>query len=1692
MKQVGGAAAVAAIDPSILLEPATPTPPVAPPGFGGFGTSASAIPEYEAAIQAGEMASPSGLVSDVAGRAFDDFDANAALEEDQARQAKLEEYEAREVETKRVEEETRQAEQAEVQEVEDEQASEQADTELYISTIDEILSIYDADATAAEAAQDGTLNDRIISYAAETPFTRVELWEGVNQRIEALEDPDILEARARKPKEDTVVRDISNRMSKKIRPGINALDITETEKEARLNLASRLRGVMGAPARKRGIDAGDFEVFIEQSQNILDGNLDTVEDFIAPFAAQMTGTKERVRKADTRRDQRAKRIGKTDAEILKYRPKGGKHPMEGKMTYPFAMEEIDRQENADEITAEEAEIRRLAVNNVRRIFKGRAGPTVKRTITEAVYGIGAYEDLVPWSEVYTEEQSEDMGERAEIGQAEARRTRYDPTSLTTKERTDLLEAAETAEEKSILDAAEGNPPYPDVDKFDSNQDPVFNAFQKTMLTLDTRAERLTFLRAPAEFKSETEEKEMVAFRKSLETKEPYAEAKPGDSEALIEALKKEGRYTRLPAGPITHYKDSQPAKVIKVDPIALERMGPTDDVGAQTDFQYADMEYTEQGEAIDPDWFQWTDRDGADVVIPDEILEARGKLYQSDKDADQTIPSELKSVFGDSNAIKITRGGTTHYITPASFKELEKKRTDRSGDQQRLSIKNLSEEHRVAWANVEQRDADIKASKEIKDITKKLTNVFSKYDIKFSPDHIVPYRKYGLDYAWNIVPIPSAINLSLGDKLAGSVINDDTATGRFFNSLLNSENEDILTSIVEATAAAYPDKKINVQEDILDKLTGVTMPEPAIAPKSLKRSSGTQRIINTYSYPVIAGEAPPLIPRIGKKEALEKLPDWQSRLIDPYFLEARAGKEHFMLDSRRRKDKEKGYSEHFNDSFWYRLTGYMWGKPVQSIRDFNKVKRFGTEQGDITAADEIADQIQRAHSSTRRAEGLETGSDMMQDVSQRSGEFYSELSKIFASVTNRLGVIGPKPNGQMVDYLLGRDVKFKNKKEKKAAEELKVLMEKVYAYAKEETKGLPEVLDLRGEGDSLLPRVWNIEYMATRQGKSKFLRVVSDAFSAPGSTTPIFEGADITIEDLYDTVINSGGFVQGEWTNLKADQLRSDKDIEKDLKVQEYLDSIPTEGLIDDNLVLDDLQAVVPRFIQKAIERTEYSKRFGKNDEKLRELMQKGIKQIREHNREVLRLKAGDDPMPYINEKRFENSVWDMAKILRNKYGYDMANMSTRKWLQRGSNMATIMKLPLVTLASLPEFFTPMLKGDVSPHHWFMDVMAGSAWAGYKGASGMSKLLFNKHLPAMRKYSKDVGGIGVISDIQLLRELGIADIQAMGDLVSTRYANPNFARGGLRAGSGGSIAGKIPKTVRGVFNMQTFMQATMLTTLTEMQQLMALRNFQRHMGRRVKFVAKNKGKALKGRKVKLLKQFKQDLLDYGITEDIDLDTSSGQAIFNAGALRFIDQVITRPNDATTAKAFKNPLTAPLVLFKRFITTYGNTLLTSVGNDFATKVDNTERAKQVGKVAVTAMAMYGAVIFAEIIRGAIKGDLDDDDFKIQPKDFQQFMRRLDRTGLLTAPGTAAVNLTFPYKRGWWDTTQSRMMGELLGPLGGDATAFGDTLLSDKEDAWGRFVGQMIPLSKPLMGNTVGSSGGGERSRTRTRSRSRERD
>ena len=254
-----------------------------------------------------------------------------------------------------------------------------------------------------------------------------------------------------------------------------------------------------------------------------------------------------------------------------------------------------------------------------------------------------------------------------------------------------------------------------------------------------------------------------------------------------------------------------------------------------------------------------------------------------------------------------------------------------------------------------------------------------------------------------------------------------------------------------------------------------------------------------------------------------------------------------------------------------------------------------------------------------------------------------------------MGDIEKRENAMLVDVLTGktRAQDLNTAEHREAGKLIRALMQDVYNYAKNETKNLKEPLDLRGHGDTLLPRVWNIEFLATRKGKAKFLKAIRAAISDPTTGSSILEDTEITVEDLFNVVVNSGGFVQGDWTNLKADQTRNQKEIDRDIKAQEYLDALPTESLIDEDLVMIDLQAIIPRFIQKAVERTEYSKRFGVNDEILREKIKKGLEEIKAHNAKVLKLEKTEQKLAYIDPKSFEKSVWDMARILRNKYGYD-------------------------------------------------------------------------------------------------------------------------------------------------------------------------------------------------------------------------------------------------------------------------------------------------------------------------------------------------------------------------------------------------------------------------------------------------------
>ena len=79
-----------------------------------------------------------------------------------------------------------------------------------------------------------------------------------------------------------------------------------------------------------------------------------------------------------------------------------------------------------------------------------------------------------------------------------------------------------------------------------------------------------------------------------------------------------------------------------------------------------------------------------------------------------------------------------------------------------------------------------------------------------------------------------------------------------------------------------------------------------------------------------------------------------------------------------------------------------------------------------------------------------------------------------------------------------------------------------------------------------------------------------------------------------------------------------------------------------------------------------------------------------------------------------------------------------------------------------------------------------------------------------------------------------------------------------------------------------------------------------------------------------------------------------------------------------------------------------------------------------------------------------------------------MRRVDRMGVLSAPGSVAANLTFPSKAWYGDTGTNRMVRELTGPFGSDVAGTLDFLMSKKgEKDLRRLLGQVAPVTRQIL-------------------------
>ena len=415
----------------------------------------------------------------------------------------------------------------------------------------------------------------------------------------------------------------------------------------------------------------------------------------------------------------------------------------------------------------------------------------------------------------------------------------------------------------------------------------------------------------------------------------------------------------------------------------------------------------------------------------------------------------------------------------------------------------------------------------------------------------------------------------------------------------------------------------------------------------------------------------------------------------------------------------------------------------------------------------------------------------------------------------------------------------------------------------------------------------------------------------------------------------------------------------------------------------------------------------------------------------------------------------------------------------------------------MPEFFTATALGSKNPAKFATNIMGAATYSALKGLNGMNKLLTGR---VMRGYFDPKTKVG--KRAKFLRELGLYDISSLGEAAAQRYVGPSFIKAGVGS-TGNSLGvralyrlyglGNLEKgrfrarQGRALMNMDTYFEINMLTTMTQMQQMMALKNLEQNIVSDAKALSKaSKGKGMKLKST--IAQIKTNLKGYGLSEsEIDelvrwydaghrnlWDVPGEFKLDLAGpAHRFVQTVITLPSEGSLPVIFRNPAFAPFLLFKSFITTFGNTFINTIaqrlrfaeGTGMSKKY---QQSKQIAGLMGTAAAMYGAVQFAQAVGYLIKYGEDDDPWEEKIGDFSKFLQDFERTGLFGPLGSLMVQIATPNYWSWsGKDPYDDLMDYVVGPVGRQARNIGKTgvaIATGKDlDLEGRLA-KAVPLTK----------------------------
>lgn len=300
------------------------------------------------------------------------------------------------------------------------------------------------------------------------------------------------------------------------------------------------------------------------------------------------------------------------------------------------------------------------------------------------------------------------------------------------------------------------------------------------------------------------------------------------------------------------------------------------------------------------------------------------------------------------------------------------------------------------------------------------------------------------------------------------------------------------------------------------------------------------------------------------------------------------------------------------------------------------------------------------------------GPDYGEAVQLESGKHQVRLSEIIDTVqpTRYVGeLIGKRlpesVNAKLASLLRQKEPILGSDKVSKAALQIRSLLDDVYKYAQE--SGIKVAKHL----DGYLPRIWKASAL---QGSAKLRDGLKSVLVNKGKINP--NDADLFIEDI---AANDGimleGAQGGSWRNVIG---KGGNPKQRSLEMHRKLSNISDEDLAP--YLESDVYALTSKYIETAVRRSEYARRFGPNEEKVTALVNQAIKEST----------AAGKPITGTELKRLETEL-DMI----NQKFLKIQNPTFSKIQRAGITVSNIALLPLVTVGSIAEIVLPFTRAGI-------------------------------------------------------------------------------------------------------------------------------------------------------------------------------------------------------------------------------------------------------------------------------------------------------------------------------------------------------------------------------------------------------------